>query len=274
MPSDIELLKPSTIENIDTGLFNWVDKKLNLSTDTNDGYKKVPTLWLGSERAFQVKNNQLIRDSAGKLILPLITVNRESITKDPAFKGGFQANIFEIGDVKGGAVIVRKEVNQEKTRNFQNALKADQLQDPRETGPSRKGLKTRSMTVYNEYMMPAPTYIGVMYSIILRTEYQQQMNQLVTPFVVTTGQINSFIFDEAGWRYEAFIQPDFSETKNVDNMAEEERMFETKVQIKVLGYLVGDPDNRDKPVVSRRETRVKVEIGSERSIVGDSFIKR
>ena len=57
-------------------------------------------------------------------------------------------------------------------------------------------------------------------------------------------------------------------------MAEEERMFETKIQVKVSGYLIGDPNNRDKPIVSKRESIVKVEIGSERSIIGDPFVKR
>jgi hypothetical protein len=100
------------------------------------------------------------------------------------------------------------------------------------------------------------------------------MNDLMTPFIVTTGQINGFIFSNEGWSYEGFIQQDFAETKNLDNMAEEERMFETKVQVKVSGYLLGDPNNRDKPIITKRETIVKVEIGSERAIIGDPFIKR
>ena len=103
MPNKIDTLKPSTIENIDSGIFAWIDETLNLSTTTNSGYKKVPALWLGAERAFQIKNNTLIRDTAGKLILPLITVNRESMTKDPTFKGGFQAHLFETNDRKGGS---------------------------------------------------------------------------------------------------------------------------------------------------------------------------
>ena len=43
---------PSTIETIDTGMYEWLDEVLSLSTTTNDGFKKVPVLWLGTERAF------------------------------------------------------------------------------------------------------------------------------------------------------------------------------------------------------------------------------
>ena len=88
---------------------------------TNEGFKKVPVLWLGSERAHQIKNNKDIRDSVGKLKLPLISVNRESIAKDPGFKGSFQAHLFEDGDYKGGAITRVRRVQQEKTRNFANA---------------------------------------------------------------------------------------------------------------------------------------------------------
>jgi hypothetical protein len=275
MPTDIRLLKPSTIENIDTGFYNWVKDDVNISLTTNEGYKKVPVIWLGAERSFQIKSNQLIRDAAGKLIMPLITIHRDSISKDPGFKGTFQAHLAEFSDRKGGVIQAFQEVNQEKTRNFENARKAKILKDPSGTAiNNREGFKTTKMTVYNDYTTPLPSYISIMYSITVRTEYQQQMNDLITPFVTRTGQINGFIFSNEGWQYEGFIQQDFAETKNLDNMAEEERMFETKIQVKVSGYLIGDPNNRDKPIVSKRETLVKVEIGSERSFIGDPFIKR
>jgi hypothetical protein len=45
---------------------------------------------------------------------------------------------------------------------------------------------------------------------------------------------------------------------NTTNIGEEERMFETKVTIKTLGYLVGEGFNRERPVSARRETRPKV----------------
>ncbi len=267
-------LKPSTIENIDVGFYNWVKEDINISVNTNEGYKKVPVLWLGAERAFQIKNDKLIRDSAGKLIMPLMTVHRDSISKDPNFKGTFQAHIEEFSDIKGGVISVHQEVNQEKSRNLENAAKAKILKNANETGTNREGFKTKSVTVYNNYSMPIPTYITVMYTITLRAEYQQQMNDLITPFIISTGQINGFIFKNDNWPYEAFIQQDFSENKNLENMGEEERMFETKVQVKVSGYLIGDPNNRDKPILTKRESIIKVEIGSERAIIGDPFVKR
>jgi hypothetical protein len=264
MANKVIELQPSTIETIDTGIYKYVDEKLALHTTTNEGLKKVPVLWLGSERAHQIKNNKDIRDSVGKLKLPLISINRESIAKDPSFKGSFQAHLFEEGDYKGGAITRVRRIQQEKTRNFANADFARGVENAQDTGKS-----DNKKIVYEYLTSPIPTYITVMYNVTLRTEYQQQMNDLMTPFITRTGQLNSFLFSEGGHRYEAFIEQNFSESKNTTNLNEDERMFEAKISIKVLGYLIGDGLNREKPQITIRENAVEVKISRERVITGD-----
>ena len=262
MPAKEKPLQPSTIENIDTGLYEWV-RDLELATITNDGFKPTPVIWLGTERAFQVKNNKEIRDDAGKLKLPLISINRDSITKDPGFKGAFQAHMFEDSDRKGGSVVIKRKIKQDKTRNFANA------DSYRKTNGNDNRRKKSNKIVYEHIKIPIPVYMTIMYTVVLRTEYQQQMNTLVTPFISKVGQINSFVFERNDWNYEAFIQQDFAENKNVDNLTEEERSFETKIQIKVLGYLIGEGMNRVYPNYSAKETRPQIRILRERVIVGD-----
>lgn len=266
MPDKIITLEPSSIETIDTGLYEWVDQTLNLHTTTNGGFEKAPVLWLGTERSYQIKNNKELRDSVGKLKLPIITVNRESITKDPQFKGSFQAHLEENGDYRGGSVVYSKRIQQEKTRNFANSDVARSSKTGNETGPSKN-----KRVIFQSMMAPIPTYITVMYTITLRTEYQQQMNDLLIPFITRTGQINHFIFKKDGHRYESFIQQDFTSNKNVSNFLEEERMFENKVQIKVLGYLIGEGTNREKPQIVIRENVVKVSISRERTILEEKL---
>jgi len=262
------IFDPSTIETIDMGLYNWADNTLALHTTTNEGWKKVPVIWLGSERAFQVKKDELLRDGDDRLKLPIISVTRESITKDPTFKGRFQAHYPEKDDYKGGTVTITRRIQQEKTRNFTNADIARLLKDSRETGPQ---LNNKHKTVYQEITIPVPSYVTVMYSIIIRTEYQQQMNDLVAPFITKTGNINGFFFEQDGYKYEGFIQPDFTEVKNVKDLGDDERMFETIVQIKVLGYLIGEGKNRERPKVTIRENYVKIRVSRERVIVGDKI---
>ena len=85
-------IQPSTLENIDVGFYEYIDEALNLHVTSNGGFKKVPVVWMSAERSFQIKNDVSLRDSSGKLKLPIITVNRMSVTKDPSFKGSYQAH--------------------------------------------------------------------------------------------------------------------------------------------------------------------------------------
>ena len=54
---EIEFM-PSSLETIDRAMIRFVDEDLNLFTNTNEGFKKVPVLWVTAERAFQIKHNK------------------------------------------------------------------------------------------------------------------------------------------------------------------------------------------------------------------------
>ena len=235
---------------------------LNLHTNTNQGFVKTPVLWLGTERVYQLKSDQRIRDSVGKLILPLITVNRSSMSKDPSFKGSFQAHYPEQSE--GGSTVKKRVVNQEKTSNFQTSKHYSDSKGSRAGKPEQT-----NAIVYDYYSSPIPVYVTMMYDVVIRAEYQQQINDLIQPFITKTGQINSFIFNKDGHRYEAFIQQEFGQNDTVSSLAEQARVFETKISIKVLGYLIGEGVNRPRPTLTRKENRAKIRFTRERSIVGD-----
>ena len=257
---------PSTIETIDTAVYNLINDGFDLHTSTNTGFKKVPVLWISPERAFNSKDKE-IRDSVGKLKLPLITVERSSMSKDPTFKGAFQAHLFPEtsgprGYKKHQRMISRK-ISQKSTRKFASAKSGDF--NGQENYPAGN-----SKVVYEETYAPIPVWLNVGYSIKLRTEYQQQMNDLVTPFATKTGNINALIAEYNGHRYEVFIEESYDQNNNVSNLGEDERAFDTTIKLKVLGFLLGDGENEEAPKVVTKETIVEVKLVRERSIVGQT----
>lgn len=258
-------IQGSSIENIDIGFYEYVDEALNLHVTSNGGFKKVPVTWLASERAFQIKNNVALRDASGHLKLPLITVNRTSIIKDPSFKGAYQAHnqLPSSGPrgYKNNPYHVGRKIKSVKSSEFmENDLNEKTL------GQNNNGYTITKKIVYEEVYIPIPVYISINYSINIRTEYQQQMNQLIVPFISSTGQINSFVFEKNGYRYEAFIQQDYGLSNNSDNLGEEERYFSTKIEVKVLGYVHGEGINDPKPQVVTKENIVEVKLVGERLV--------
>jgi hypothetical protein len=259
MPRKEYPIIPSTLELIDEALFDYV-KNLDLRATTNKGWKKTPVIWTSAERAYQIKRDKEIRDGSGTLILPLITIERLSVVKDMNRKGVFWGNIDR--NKRGGSITVSRRINQDKTSNFANAdsyRKEKQLNFPR----------NNKKIVYEWISVPMPTYIDISYSITLRTEYQQQMNELVTPFVTKTGAINYFPIRNKGHFYEGFIQGNFTTNNNLSALGEEERRYETRIDIKVLGYLLGEDNNQETPKMVIIENPVEIKIPRERIVFGD-----
>tara|TARA_R110002020_G_scaffold354169_2_gene566957 strand:- start:228 stop:1148 length:921 start_codon:yes stop_codon:yes gene_type:complete len=256
---------PASLETIDQALLRYIDDTLNLSVTTNEGFKKVPVLWVTAERAYQLKHNKELRDAEDTLILPLITVNRASIEKNPASEYAVPAaNIPEVRDALGGSITIARRINQKKTAEFQNAYSKRKF--GRQTWPEVKP----GRVVYKTVSIPFPTWVALNYEISVRTEYQQQINEILRKFI-RQGGLNRMPFriEQEGHKFEAFIDGALTNNSNVSNLGMAQRNYETLIKIKVLGYLVGDGDNQERPNIVERENAVEVKIPRENVIFGN-----
>jgi hypothetical protein len=270
---EIEMM-PSSLETIDGAMMKFIDEDLNLSAVTNDGFKKVMVHWVSAERAFQLKHNRDLRDKEDTLILPMIVVNRSSVVKEQNYRGTVFANLFPVADEKGGVITIARSINQKKTGEFQNAFAARRLGVNNDVTPRGANTNKRNMTtqrvVYETITMPIPVWIKVMYEITIRTEYQQQLNELISPFLTIPG--NSRMpkrIENEGHYYEAFIDGSLQNNSNQASLGMTQRNYETTINIEVMGYLVGEGDNQERPKIVRRENAVEFKFARERTIVGD-----
>jgi|TARA_R110002124_G_scaffold97634_1_gene242628 hypothetical protein len=255
----------STIETIDYAITAWIKEDLDLSARTNYGYTKVPVFWQTPERAYQIKSRKELRDADGSLILPIVSIERVNIIKDPSRKGSFQAHTFSKNhNGRSGRMVIARKIKQDKTRNFAVATgtrtnNGGKLQNyfPR----------INKQVVIQTLSIPIPVYVNVEYKIVIKTEYQEQMNSLIQPFMTRTGQINSFLLRRSGHIYEAFLDQSFTHNNNTADLAEELRMFETSINLRVLGYLIGEGENDDRPIVTVEESVVEVTFPRESAVI-------
>ena len=117
--------------------------------------------------------------------------------------------------------------------------------------------------------MPVPTYVAVNYSVSIRTEYIQQMNEILQPFLARPGQISNIFMTRDSHKFEGFIQGDISDNSNAVNMGEDSRYYVNEFDIKVLGYLIGEGKNDPRPKITIRENAVEIRIPREHVIFGD-----
>ena len=265
MPSKVHNLQPSTFELIDTCVFEWLRDTLNIHATTNEGRKPVKTIWLTAERAFQVKDDKDMRTLASDaLVFPMMSIERTGVTKTSANERPFPAHTFPTDDYRKGSFTISRRLKQDKTRNFARSTVS------RFSARQVNGrLKDNKKIVYQTLTVPLPVYYDMTYDINIRTDYQQQMNEIMSVFMTHTGHINVFKLQKLGHIYEAFIDDNYSINNNLSALGEEEKQYETTVSLKVVGYLMGAEDNEDGPKVTLRENPVEIRFQRERIIVGD-----
>jgi hypothetical protein len=263
---------PSSIETIDYAMFEWLNEVMNVFCTTNDGWSKVPCIWVSGERSGQRANR--IRTRSGMLNFPLMTIERTSITKDLGKKGVFFGNVPGVPDYKGGSITIARRIKQDKTANFLNADASRRFGVNGEVVPTGGQInfpsrKKNKKIVYEQISIPMPVYLDVGYTITIQTEYQQQMNEITQPFMAKTFGVNQFIVNKDGHYFESFMDSDFAQSNNVNNMGEERRTFNTVINMKTLGYIVGQGKNDPQPSRVIRENAVEIKIPRERTVFGD-----
>jgi hypothetical protein len=256
----------SSLENIDFAVYKFVDETMNVHTSTNKGFRKVPVIWSGAERAHNIKNDDINRDLTGMVVLPVVSIERDSVKKDEKSRVIPYAKLDPANDLRGGFLTINKVIQQEKTRNFASA-DAHRRRGQANFPLYRRGKNNK--IVYETLTIPIPIYVNVGYKIVLRTEYQEQMNDLLTPFIRISNGHKRVSIENNSNRYEAFFDEDYPMTNNISNYETNERKYETSIGFNVFGYLIGDGKNQKQPRVVRRENAVEVRFARERIVVQD-----
>lgn len=263
--NNFQQINPSTLETVDFAVYDWVDSILDISVNTNEGFKKVPVVWLSQERVFQIKNGLEFKDFDNQsIVYPYIVIKRESFVNTPAGERPIPANIFPKKDYKRGSFrIAHKIIQQEKTSNFVNA------DSYRSVGQINFRNKNKvPAIVYESWYIDYPVYHTISYKITARTNYQEQINEILQNFARSSGGINLVNISHDIHHYEAFKQ-DGTSTDNSENLGEEEKYYEYSFELKVLGYTTTIGDNKLTPVYVVRESPAKIRFQRERSLFNE-----
>ena len=269
----VEEIQPSNLENIDFAFFDFVDSKMNTGATSNDGFKKVPVIWASAERSFLSKNDKDLRDGDGTLNLPLISIERTSVNKSLTRKGqyyGLSTNFSE--DNRFGRITLARKVVKDKTNNFSVADNRKRFGNSANRIRNRQAYfpkKENDKVVYETLNIPLPNYLSINYTVTLRSEYIQQMNEIVAPFITLGSSINYFVIEKNGHKYETFLKEDFAQQNNISSLGTDERVYKTEISFEVLGYIIGEGPNGERPKIIKRENAVEVKISRERVITGD-----
>lgn len=297
-PSSPDLTIPSCgIEDVDVSLFNLFSKEIPLYVVTNDESKRVPVIFAAGEKWAMIKKNKLIRDKNNTLILPLITIVRNTISQDT------NADVTGRGiNQQTGELVVKRRLATS-DRNYQNLINkvlipsqdnvalnpssSIQISTDRDVGSLSGdldivggGLLKQDLrkNVYEVLTLPTPQFYTATYEITIWTQYMQQMNQVIEALLASflpQGQSWKLLTPKGYWFIASLVDGNFTPENNFSEMSTDERIIKTKLTVKVPAYLfANNVTGAPVPIkrfVSSPEITFEIATNETQEVSGDSI---
>ena len=259
-----------TIEDVDRAVFNLFEKDIGMFYLQQNDTLKIPVIFATGERFAVLRRKQPLRDKAGALILPLVSIMRTGVEQNlPRGAGTNQA----------GDITIKKKLSSQDP-SYQRIVNKERLEyeDDRATkshylnnvaGPgAAEGMGTEPGTIatrtpavekslafregklisdklgnniYEIYTIPAPKYFNSTYEITFWAQYTQQMNHMITAVMSSyhsQSQRTFRIESDKGYYFVAYVASSFSSGNNFDDFTDSERIIRYSFNLDVTGYIV------------------------------------
>lgn len=281
-PEDFEF--PSIgIEDIDRAVFSLFDEQLRFQTTQKKESKKVPVVFAAGERFALTRRLNPIRDKNNALILPLISIMRNDIDFSPDQKGKKTAIAFR----NQNNYVIKRRLGKE-DRNYQNIVNKQGITNQANVS-SRRGFTLNDISpgnvakpgeqasrrngnnlaftselnnvnldsnlgnnIFEIIEIPYPEFVAISYEVTFWTQYIQQANEMIETLIYNfDGQGEEIqVTTPTGYELVVFFEKNFSNTSNVDNYSDEERIIKNTFSITVPGYIL-NPKNPGIPNLAR-----------------------
>jgi hypothetical protein len=217
-------IKPFTIglQDIDEAVFYYFNNVIQPSVIQNGNKVAVPVSYASQERWAAVQKDGYYRDKNGKLMYPVIMLQRTGFEKNRTLANKLDGNGVNNFAVSKGRYNSQNQYTPFSTLN--NFL------------PSEKF-----------YLTPVPDYINVTYNCVIFTNFIQENNKIVESIEFAS---DSYWGDKNRFQFRTYID-------RFDTTAEyainEERVAKTTLSITLYGYIVPDTMNKDLATKGKRQ---------------------
>lgn len=190
--------------DIDYAIFYHLTEKIGLFVISNSVKIPVPVMFGNGEKWSQVRQHGFLRDNNKKILTPIVILRRVDVTPDDRIS-------LAAGQLWGG-----------NSMTFV-PMKTTGMQYDRTMG------QYATKDSYEYYLLTVPEYVRVNYEMIIWTDLQEQMNQLVQMLLPVSNHM---------WGdYYTFRTQIQSVTHDNVNVPGEDRLIKTTISLLVDGYL-------------------------------------
>jgi hypothetical protein len=257
-----------TIEDIDRGVFDLLDRDLPLHYTYKKRTKRVPIVFASGERFALIARKKPLRDVNNALILPVISVMRQGVDMNNEMGLASNQAVPHIIRTK----LSRKDpkyqriVNKLNLKNSDDLPSSDALLQSDKTQPLAGAKPGRFATrrpgtnvplgvrrgdlltpelddnIFEVTEMPPVQFITATYEVTVWTQYVQQMNDIMMAIASNMQSYSGRSFrleTKKGYTFVAYLDSNFDPGNNFDDFTDDERIIRTSFTLKVPGYLLG-----------------------------------
>lgn len=198
--------------DLDTAVLNHIKNNIKPTIYQNDELIEVPTIYAYPERWVAMQKEGYLRDANGKILSPLIVVNRTNIEKNRNIARNLDGNQAQLVHV------------------FQETYNPKNAYDNFNVLNNRQPVKQFKVVAH-------PDYVTVTYELTIYTNFVEQLNRIIESIQYAE---NSYWGDKT--RYYFRVHANTFSTVNQYSQ-DEDRVVTSKVTLNLHGYLIPDTVN-------------------------------
>jgi len=201
------------LEDIDYAIKYYFENVIKPTVVQDGQLYSVPVMYSSPERWHSVQQDGYLRDSNGKLSIPLIMYKRDNVEKNRNLGNKIDGNLASLYQV------------------FETRYNERNQYD-------KFSVLTNRIPSKQYYVSVVPDYVTVTYSVNIFTNYVEQNNKIIEGIEFAS---DSYWGDENRWHFRTML--DSLATTTTINTGED-RFALTTINLRVNGYLIPDTVNR------------------------------
>ncbi len=230
------------LEDIDYAIKYYFDNVIKPTIVLDGQLHAVPTMYASPERWQSVQADGYLRDSNGKLTIPLVIYKRTNVEKNRTLGNKIDGNNVSLFQL------------------FESRYNSKNIYDRFSVLTNRKPSK-------QYYMSVVPDYVTVTYDVVVFTNYVAENNKIIEAIEFAS---DSYWGDENRWHFRTMLD-NLATTTTITTG--EDRFAQTSISLRVNGYLIPDSINKKLANSSIAYTTAQVIFGLEVvENVGEAFV--
>ena len=220
------------IKDIDEAVFYYFQNVIKPFVYQNGERRNVPIIYAAPERWKSFQRDGYYRDKKGAIMLPIMVVKRDTITKDRSVYNKLDANDPNL------------------YASFQRAFNPKNFY-------SNFAVINNKIPSKQMYAVAVPDFLTIEYSVLIQTYYMEQLNKIIESCEYAS---DAYWGDPERFKFRAFIDSFTTQTSTTPG---KDRLVIGNFNIRLRGYIIPDTIQKDMTAINKYNTKSKFIITME-----------